>query len=345
MSNPAVMERGEELPSRWWLRWLAVPLVWKLVGATLVVAVAVLAMLLATGRPGAAADGAVALAASLALNFLLVRLALAPLDALREAVERVSRGDYSHRMEPSALEDRHTSVLRRTFNRLLDRIERDRIRTRHLAQLTLEVREVERATIASQLRDATAQQLSALLLQLAAAARANRDPKVAESITAARDIAAVIVSEIGDIAEAVYPGLLGELGLPAALHMLARRAERREDLATTVHIDPMMPPLPLPLVRAFYRVASEAVANTGRHAMARSLGITLRRDGQSVVLEIRDDGRGFDVAEMEQGSTGVGLFGARELLAHAGGELRVDSIPGDGTTVVATAPLPGDTQR
>ncbi len=343
MSNPAVLERNAEVSSRWWRRGLAVPLVWKLVGAALVVAIAVLAMLVATGRPGVAVDAAVALAASLALNLLLVRLALTPLDALQAAVDRVSRGDYSHRMAPSALEDRHAGVLRRTFNHLLDRIERDRIRTRQLAQLTLEVREVERATIASQLRDATAQQLSALLLQLAAAARANRDPKVADAITAARDIAATIVSQIGDIAETVYPGLLGELGLPAALHMLARRAERRDDLATAVHIDPTLPTLTLPLVRAFYRAASEAVANTGRHARATSLGITLRREGESAVLEIRDDGRGFDVAEMERESTGVGLFGARELLAHVGGELRVDSVPGDGTVVVATAPLPAGT--
>ncbi len=339
MDSAMIAASGAALPTGWWRRWLAVPLVWKLVGATLLAAIVVLGVLVALGHAGALADVAVALLASLALNFVLVRLAVTPLEALQEAVERVSRGDYAHRMPPSLLEDRHTGTLRRTFNRLLDRVESDRQRHLHLARLTLEVRETERATVASQLREATAQQLSALLLQLSAAARVNRDPEVGAALNAARDIAAAIVSEIGDIAEAVYPGLLGELGLPASLHMLARRAERQDGVDTAVHIDGTIPTLPLPVVRALYRVASEAVANTVRHARASALAITLRREGDRAVLEVRDDGRGFDVSAMEQESAGVGLFGARELLAHAGGALRITSMPGDGTMIVATVPI------
>jgi two-component system, NarL family, sensor histidine kinase UhpB len=329
----------ETYRARWWLRWLAIPLAWKLVGATLLVAIAVLVVLVATGRPGAAADGAVALAASLALNFLLIRLALRPLDALDAAADRVAGGDYGYRMEPSALEDRRAAVLRRTFNRLLDRIERDRVRTQQLARLSLDVRETERAAIAAQLRDATAQQLAALLLQLGAAAHANHDPQVGKSIAAARDIAGTMVGEVGDIAEAVYPGLLGELGLPAALQMLGRRAGRRTGLDVNVDIASDVPSLPLPVVRALYRVASEAVANAGQHARARTLAITLHRQAGAVVLDVRDDGKGFDVAEAEQSTAGVGLFGARELVAHVGGVLRVASAERRGTLVSASVPL------
>jgi two-component system NarL family sensor kinase len=98
-------------------------------------------------------------------------------------------------------------------------------------------------------------------------------------------------------------------------------------------------PIPLPLVTALYRVAEEAVRNAENHAHAGTLWITLGCDGREVRLQIEDDGAGFDVVTAERTSTGIGIFRARELLAHAGGDLQISSAPGSGTSVVAKALL------
>jgi signal transduction histidine kinase len=216
-------------------------------------------------------------------------------------------------------------------------VESDRARIQHLVRQSLKVRETERAGIADELREATAQQLSALTMHLSAAVRECQDPAQAPNLAAARDIAAHMVEEVQGVAEAVYPGLLGEFGLAAALEALGRRVSRRTNLDVSVTTDDDEAPMPLALVTALYRVAEESVRNVERHAHAGSVWISLTHEGDQVRLQIEDDGLGFDVAMAERMSSGIGLFRARELLAHAGGDMQISSAPGSGTSVVATA--------
>ena len=85
-----------------------------------------------------------------------------------------------------------------------------------------------------------------------------------------------------------------------------------------------------------YRVAQEALTNAARHADARSVELSLGKQGEAVVLEVRDDGRGF--AELvEEGS---GLLGMRERAALVDAELTVTSRPRHGTTVRLRVPTP-----
>jgi signal transduction histidine kinase len=89
---------------------------------------------------------------------------------------------------------------------------------------------------------------------------------------------------------------------------------------------------------ALYRVAQEALRNVERHARAESARLTLRADGAHVILDVTDDGRGFDVAEAEARRPGMGLFSMRERLGLVGGALDVHTSPGRGTRVRARAP-------
>ncbi|MGH7668263.1 MAG: sensor histidine kinase, partial [Gemmatimonadaceae bacterium] len=184
---------------------------------------------------------------------------------------------------------------------------------------------------------ATAQQLSALTMHLSAAVRECSNADQVPNLMAARDIAANMVEDIQGVAESVHPGLLGEFGLAAALEALGRRVSRRTNLDVDVSTDGSDGPLPMALVTALYRVAEEAVRNVERHAQAGSVGISLSREGSGIRLQVEDDGLGFDVETAERMSSGVGLFRARELLAHAGGDMQLSSAPGRGTSVVATA--------
>jgi signal transduction histidine kinase len=303
----------------------------------MLIALAALSVSAVFGHPGLFALVCLALGVSFGANAILVRLALLPLDNLQDAAQRVSEGDFSARVLASPLADRQIGGLSETFNRLLSRVESDRARIQHLVRQSLKVRETERAGIADELREATAQQLSALTMHLSAAVRECKDPEQAPNLVAARDIAAHMVEEVQGVAEAVYPGLLGEFGLAAALEALGRRVSRRTNLDVSVTTDDGESAMPLALVTAMYRVAEESVRNVERHAHAGSVWISLTHEADQVRLQIEDDGLGFDVAMAERMSSGIGLFRARELLAHAGGDMQISSAPGSGTSVVATA--------
>src|SRR5215210_9100004 len=89
---------------------------------------------------------------------------------------------------------------------------------------------------------------------------------------------------------------------------------------------------------ALYRVAQEALTNVRKHAHTTRVHITLAKRGQSVYLEVRDRGRGFEQpAILEESGPGerVSLFSMRERIALLGGELKIRSRPGAGTSVVA----------
>ena len=88
------------------------------------------------------------------------------------------------------------------------------------------------------------------------------------------------------------------------------------------------------------RILQEALANVRRHSAARSVEVRLWRDDEAVLLEVADDGRGFDPGTA---SAGVGLSAMRERVEELGGEIEVSSRPGDGTKVAVRVPLEGDT--
>ncbi len=96
-------------------------------------------------------------------------------------------------------------------------------------------------------------------------------------------------------------------------------------------------PLPARIEAAFFRVAQEALANALEHAEASRVSVELISRPQTLELVIRDDGRGLDDTSAPKGR--FGLVGMRERMRLVGGTLQVESTPGEGTRVDATAPL------
>ena len=101
-----------------------------------------------------------------------------------------------------------------------------------------------------------------------------------------------------------------------------------------VDVDPGLP-LDLQSQQAFYRVARESVRNIAKHAGASAVAITLHREGNDVVLTVRDDGRGFDPSSVPTSAlaTGHGIENMHERAKRLGGELRIVSTEGRGTRV------------
>ena len=159
--------------------------------------------------------------------------------------------------------------------------------------------------------------------------------------SAKRALRELVVSTLQDVrrlAVELRPSALDDFGLTTAVERLA--GTFRESTGMRVDLEARLGEerLPSEVETALYRIVQEALANVVKHADATHVSILLTRRNRSVAAVIEDDGRGFD-----QGSTGdgvLGLVGMRERVGLVGGRLRIESLEGAGTTIVAEVPLP-----
>ena len=337
---PVVLERGRRRPdgrSTIRLAPLRAPLVVKLFGANvLVVALLALACLRWRAVPVAPLIGVAV--AVLALHLVLVLLALRPIRDLETTASRVWHGDFGARVERSAFADRDVVRIGAMFNTLLDGLVSDRAKMRALATEVIAIGDRERAALARELHDSTAQRLAALLLQLSAAARDSRDPTLTSRLEDARNMAAELMEEVRVLSHTLHPRVLDDLGLVAALEKLARDAATGSNVSIDVDANPGVQ-VPRGVESVLYRVAQEGVRNAIGHGSPRHLAIRVRADDRTARLEVRDDGAGFDLAAADRRRAGMGLLSMRERVALVDGELDITTAPGRGTTLVATVPI------
>jgi signal transduction histidine kinase len=336
--SPRVCERASVVDAI-----LRVPLLGKLLGANLVIVIAALAGHNYMPWSSTAVALGLALVLSFAVTAVLTWLALRPVAELEATADRVSHGDFSARVSESILADREIQGLSATMNRLLDRVEADRERIQYLAGRSVRARDIERSTVARELRDSLAQLVSAIGMELSVARTAGDNTQVEHQIERARTLVSHLGDELRAIAEALHPGTLVELGLPNAIAVIARRVSRQSVLQVALDDRHFSARLSQQQASALYRAADEALRNVVQHADATNVRMSLRSDRSAVALEIEDDGRGMDFRHTDPLQAGLGLFSTRAVLALAGGELQISSAPGRGTLVRATLPLASDT--
>ncbi|HEX6749736.1 MAG TPA: ATP-binding protein [Longimicrobium sp.] len=331
---------------------LRVPLFYKiLIANAVLVLVGTLFGTLVTARfvrdePGRSLIGVVGLLAligiaiTLAVNAVILRVALRPLDDLERTAARVQRGELDRRAPVSPVADRELERLRRTFNAMLDTAAAYRARLREVAARALSAAEEERKRIARELHDETAQMLAALLIRIRVV-RNSRDPAQMEPLLdGMREDVSRALEGIRRFARGLRPPALDELGLVPAIEGHARSLEEISGLAVEVRAGDVAADLPPVAELATYRIVQEALSNVVRHARATRVRVTIARDGERLVVTVEDDGRGFDpqnVISSEGG--GLGLFGMKERAGYIGGRVDVDSTPGAGTRVRAEIPL------
>lgn len=335
--------RPSTLP-RWLTAILRVPLVGKIAGANAVIVVSALAVAVGGGDPGPAAERftlvlAAALTISLVVNVILVLIALGPLDALETTAQRIWRGEMEARVPHSPIADADLQRIGSAFNALLDGLTSDRARMRSLAAQVISAGDRERAYIARELHDSTAQTLAALLLELSVLATENRDPQLVERIERVRRIVSDVLDEVKLLAHTVHPRVLDDLGLAAAIRLLAREAGERSRATVSVEEAGGVESIPVVQTSVLYRVAQEAVNNALRHGKPEHVVLRLGVEHGVARLEVEDDGVGFDIAEAEARRSGMGLFTMRERAALVGGALEIHSESGRGTRIVAIVPI------
>jgi signal transduction histidine kinase len=209
---------------------------------------------------------------------------------------------------------------------------------RDLAGRLLNAAELERARLARDLHDDVSQEVAGISLGLSGLKRldSGSDDKRLRAIESLHDRAIALADTIRLISHDLHPSSLKHIGLPAALEACCLDAERQYDIQvhfTAARLAPMAEDRALCL----YRIALEALRNIGKHADARRATISLTRAGDVVELVVADDGRGFDRAAERRGR-GLGLISIEERVRLIGGAVRLDTRPGQGTTLRVRVP-------
>jgi signal transduction histidine kinase len=200
-------------------------------------------------------------------------------------------------------------------------------------QRLVAAQDVERRKLERNLHDGAQQHLVAIKVKLGLVEMlATRDPEKARStLVALKSDADDALETVRDLARGIYPPLLAEKGLAAALRSQAAKATLPVEVG-----DEGIGRYPQETEAALYFCTLEALQNVQKYASASAVVVRVREDAGQLQVEVTDDGRGFDVASITRGA---GLTNMEDRLDALGGILEIDSTPGSGTTLRASIPV------
>ena len=270
----------------------------------------------------------VVVATALAANLIVLRRRFAPLERVIEEMEKVDLSRPGPLLPASIDGVGETEEVERielAFLRMMHRLDAER---RRAGSAALQAQEEERARVARDLHDEVNQSLTGLLLRLEAVREA-APPELEAELAETKALANQAMRELLSLARQLRPSALDDLGLKAAIGGLVENLGLA-GVETSFDADGDFFDLAPDRQLVVYRVAQEALSNAARHSEARHINVRLHGRGGGVELEVADDGRGFAFAVAEGG---LGLAGMRERALLVGGELTIESRPGEGTTV------------
>jgi two-component system, NarL family, sensor kinase len=220
-------------------------------------------------------------------------------------------------------------------------------RTAELQKLTqhlLKVRDEERRKLARDLHDSTGQTLAALKISASLLQENCRDVPAAQPIVSeVMQLADQAIEEIRTMSYLLHPPLLDEVGFACAAEWYIEGFAKRSGINVRIDIVNPRERLPKSVEIALFRVLQESLTNVHRHSGASDASIHFLRQGDAVILEVRDFGSGIPEERLRllQGvgaKAGVGLAGMRERLHELNGKLEIES-DARGTSMRATVPL------
>jgi signal transduction histidine kinase len=218
-------------------------------------------------------------------------------------------------------------------------------------QLVAQAREAgmldERQRMAREIHDTLAQGLTGIITQLQAAERCGQDPvERRRHFDAAVTLARESLTEARRSVRALCPEPLETARLGEALTAVARRWTERGGVPVQVTVTGTARPVKPEAESALLRTAQEALTNVAKHAAATRVGVTLSYMDDEVVLDVRDDGAGFDLVSVRDAGDiaperagGFGLSVMRQRIEGQSGTFRVESEPGFGTAISVSVPV------
>jgi PAS domain S-box-containing protein len=239
--------------------------------------------------------------------------------------------DGEVRIRTSELEQRNSEILQQS--KLLQ----------HFSQRLMKIQDEERRRIARELHDSAGQLLAALSMNLERAAHNARQhtAEIAEDVSDSQALVQQLSQEIRTMSYLLHPPLLDEAGLPDALRWYARGLTERSGIDITLTIREDFGRLPRELELVIFRLVQECLTNIHRHSGSKSADIQIAREGQTICLDVRDQGKGISaerLSEIQSQGSGVGIRGMGERVRQFHGEMKIESN-GDGTTISFSFPL------
>jgi len=202
------------------------------------------------------------------------------------------------------------------------------------------IQEEERRQISRELHDETSQMLTSILIGLRLLAEKVTDDDHRQAVLDLREMAANTLDSVKNLALELRPMLLADFGLEVAVRRYIKRYEQQHAIAVSLDIGGLEDRRFAGQVElTIYRILQEALTNIAKHSAAGQVSIRLAKYDTQVVLEIFDNGGGFEVAARQDKSDCLGLYGMRERVLLLGGELDIRSAAGAGTKINVTIPI------
>ncbi len=217
---------------------------------------------------------------------------------------------------------------------------------KHLSRRILLAQEEERKRISRELHDVIAQMLTGINIRLSSLKRTTAASTKGLNLDISRTQRMVekSVDRVHQFARELRPAVLDDLGLAPALHSYLKNFAKQAGVHARINAFAGLDKITIAKRTVLYRVAQEALTNVACHAQASRVEVDIQRIKSTVRMEIRDNGKGFDVAQaMNSGKIRhLGLLGMRERVEMVRGKFAIESVSGKGTLVQADIPFYND---
>lgn len=276
-----------------------------------------------------------------------VALALGGRQPVKILTERIGQPDGSMRhveMAVAALPDHGRTAVQMVITDITRQSEEHRaleLSRRQLRELSagmVTAREEERRRIARELHDELGQRLTILKMELASPSPVASGKVADERRTVMLQMVDETIHSVRRIATELRPLMLDDLGLNAAIEWLAQGWARRMGVGMQLRLDSDEPAVGQATGIAVYRMVQEALTNVARHARATKVRISVTRDNGQLVLEVLDNGVGFDEPSMYNAGS-HGLMGIRERAYMLGGQLEIGNAAAGGGRILVRLPF------
>jgi signal transduction histidine kinase len=263
-----------------------------------------------------------------------------PVAVFRDDELKVWKDNYVYKLPTGEIVDMYDDVTERKGAETKLLMYQEKLQS--LASELSLVEEQERRTIATDLHDQIGQTLSVIKMRCYSLREILSSPDQQQYLDEIFELVQQTIQEIRSLTFELSPPVLYELGLVAAIEWLAEQFQDKHDLRCLVESDNLPTPLKDDIKVILFRSVRELLVNIVKHAQAKTAKITIRVIKDTIRVRVTDDGIGYNLADNNQGTTNshaFGLFSISERIRHLGGELEIDSKPGQGTMATLLAPL------